>query len=417
MHNTIKSINPLITGVFLLIWSMNAYFIFGPVGRFAALVGGFLLIVTGAIYAPNKKGSDVFFWKTLVFYLVYLLIAEVREQETLGATNLVFGLICLGLINAGFILGKNLNRFNKLPLVLAYLFVGLTIAGSILFIRYQAVTGMVSRSFDFEDSVNAIGIAYTHGILMLFFVAIYKTQKEPSLLFKGTILLTLIVLFAVVLSTQSRGAILFLAAIFLLVIIKSTKVRKRFWALSIRIVLIGAVVLLGLIAVQKEFPIIETRIEGTLSRFQNLLNYASDQEGDASADARSEYYESIFDNFESIVWVGQKNYTPYPHNQFLEIIARWGLFGLPLLFFSIVSIAKAVKITNYQLYSMSPVVMLVVTIFLFSYLQSMTSLSLEMNRMLWFGFGFIVGSYQPVVLLTGIKKYFIRNRVNTNNIY
>ncbi|MNG14382.1 hypothetical protein D3C84_981280 [compost metagenome] len=99
--------------------------------------------------------------------------------------------------------------------------------------------------------------------------------------------------------------------------------------------------------------------------------------------------EDFFENIGDVILIGKERYVPYPHNQFIEIIMRWGLFlGLPLFVFSIRNFIRAL-ILLLKKGNISPFVNLILFIFIFSFFQSLSSMSLEMNRTLWFGFGFL----------------------------
>ncbi len=476
MIKFIKFINPIITGFFFLIWSMNAFFVFGDAGRHISLFVGFLLILLAALLSPDKKGITLFFTSSLLLYFFYILLAVIQNQKTLSSTNLIFGFVCLGLLNAGYILGKNKNVYDKLPSTMIYLFSLLTILGSLYFIQYQATSLILFRNFGFDDSVNAIGIAYTHGILFLLFVSFYYLKKDQNVIFKTLILLTLLVLLMVIISTQSKGAIIFLVMVFLLLKIKSLRIENfsliklsRFLILIFLIIISFAIVqnkypvavfktllvlslavLIGLIIstqkrgsiiflinlfligalkgvrlikhsynklfrvliilflfivfssfFQDNLSFIIEKTGGAINRFERLLSFSQDFSSDQSAVLRAEMYNNFFKELPSLIFIGQKEYRPYPHNQFMEIIMRWGIFGIPLLILSIYTIIRALRLIKINLFKYSPFAMVVLIIFIFSYLQSMTSLALEMNRMLWFGFGFLI-SYKED--LTGQGK-------------
>ncbi|RIW11797.1 hypothetical protein D0X99_20200 [Algoriphagus lacus] len=75
----------------------------------------------------------------------------------------------------------------------------------------------------------------------------------------------------------------------------------------------------------------------------------------------------------------------------MEILMRWGILGWTFVVFSLLCFFRAFKI--FKVVSVDPNLLefLLICLFLFSYLQSLTSLSLEMNRFLWLGFGYLFG--------------------------
>lgn len=390
----LKHINPLITGIFFLVWSMNAYFLFGNIGRHAAIFIGFILILLSALIAPNKKGSAGFFLATLLVYLIYLALPILQNHQTLSSINLIFGLVCFTLLNAGYILGKNFKMYKVLPDLMIYIYSILTIAGSFYFIRYQSYSLILGRSFGFEDeSVGAIGIAYTHSILILYFLALVFIKKH-NISVKILIIFSIFALIGVILTTQSRGAIIFLSSIFLILAYKGIQVRKKTIKVLFNFIFIIAALIISINLIQNQYPIIADQINQTVNRFQRLTLSGTGAINDRSALARAEMYNAFFNDIGSYIIVGKQDYRPYPHNQFLEIVLRWGIiFGLPLILLSVHTLYKALKYIAPSHYSSNTVVIMIISTFLFSYFQSMTSLSLEMNRMLWLGFGFVY-SYQ-----------------------
>ena len=81
----------------------------------------------------------------------------------------------------------------------------------------------------------------------------------------------------------------------------------------------------------------------------------------------------------------------YPHNQWLEILVRYGLLGVPLLLFSIFVFSKTMVRGLFGRYHLSPEWYFMALIFIFAYLQSLTSLRLDVNRVLWLGLGYMCG--------------------------
>ena len=109
--------------------------------------------------------------------------------------------------------------------------------------------------------------------------------------------------------------------------------------------------------------------------------------------ARQMMLESYLSTWGQWILFGEENYVGYPHNQWIEILARFGLLGLPLLVMSLVLFVRL----GWDLLTgkIHPDVefSLIATLFVYSYLQSMSSLSLQVNRALWLGFGYLIGYY------------------------
>lgn len=394
MFRFIKTINPLASGIFFLIWSINAFFLFGNTGRYASLATGFILIQLAAYWAPNKQGSLKFLMRALFFFALYLLIALALSQHTLSFLNIVFGLISIALLYAGYILGKNTDEFQSIPKYMLYLFTILTLSGVYQFFRFQLVQSIASRKLGFEEIIiNPISVAYTHALLFLYFLGLIYLVKKKNIVTKSMLFSSLIAVLIVILSSQSKGAILFLALLFFWLALKGGRLTsKRTLRFLGRFIILAILTIAGLFLLSDHFPFIGDKINGLIARFELFLKFSSGKPVDPSALDRAEYYDNFFANLPTTIWVGQKDYIPYPHNQYMEIIMRWGLLGLPLLLFSIYCFIKALRKVRPSYYLENPMGMIIITSFLFSYFQSMTSLSLEMNRMLWLGLGFIYAS-------------------------
>src|SRR5690606_7939385 len=118
----------------------------------------------------------------------------------------------------------------------------------------------------------------------------------------------------------------------------------------------------------QENEFLQLKLEAFNDRLISLFGYTSNNIRDLSVAAREDVYMYFFNNLPEF-YFGQANYKPYPHNQFLEIIMRWGLFGLPLLIFSIWIFCKSLFLFKKDLLFRTPLLFLILSLFLFSYLQ------------------------------------------------
>ena len=114
------------------------------------------------------------------------------------------------------------------------------------------------------------------------------------------------------------------------------------------------------------------------------------QSNDRSTQNRFDLYMHFLNRTHEWFLIGDKNLSFYPHNQFLEIFVRFGLFGIPLF---IVSIYGAFKfhICNFGKKFRSEEFVFMSMLFAFSYLQSQSSLGLDINRTLFLSLGFMIG--------------------------
>lgn len=387
-----KKSNYLLLGVFLLVWSINGYFIGGNLLKMVLLILGFGFILVTSFTLPKHKSFVNFGLITFSFLILYWLIAVIRNQKTITVSILVFDVICFLLMLAGYVLAKNLSYLkNVSPKIIIFIAI-MSILGGLMFIKYQSqmllesAVGGAGRAVteDDESGINVIGIAYANAIvffILYYFLTYCKVRKWV----KWLLFLSMFSIIFVILTTQSRGALIYIA---LILIIKNF---KKLWSFSslLKSIKVFFFTIIAFIILLYFFPAMQEKLDGTINRFQTLLELSDDVEADQSSYERTLIMKDFFENIGDVIFLGMERYKPYPHNQFIEIIMRWGIFfGLPLIIFSIGSFFKAFKILLKGVDN-NPFANLILFIFIFSFFQSLSSMSLEMNRMFWFGLGFL----------------------------
>jgi hypothetical protein len=141
--------------------------------------------------------------------------------------------------------------------------------------------------------------------------------------------------------------------------------------------------------------ILTESFEILIDRFSGLLG-ASNQTAtglDISANGRIEYWNHYASTFSNWILFGERFYSGYPHNQYLEILVRFGLLGIPLLILSLFVMAKFIHSFLFKKKERDFELTLISAIFLFAYLSSLSSLNLEMNRAMWLGLGYFFGYF------------------------
>jgi hypothetical protein len=193
-----------------------------------------------------------------------------------------------------------------------------------------------------------------------------------------------------ILYTQSRGALIYIVLILILDNLKKFNTLAKGLKYTFKFLIVFFFLAI-LIAKSIEMnPAIGEKLQGTQGRFELFLDVAEDIEADPSTYQRTLFLDKFINEIDSIILFGQEEYQPYPHNQFAEILMRWGFFlGLPLILISLTSLIKSVRI-SIKTISFNPMIHLMALLFLFSFLQSMSSMSLEMNRLLWLTMGFLI---------------------------
>lgn len=390
--------NIFVASVFFMIWSVNGYFLLGNTFKliclFIGLVGVFLVSFTLKF---GKKFLN-FCIKSILMLLLFWIIAYFNKQNTLDTTTVVFDFICILLLLSGFLVGQNHFFFTKVNKYVIIFISILAVIGAYYFIQNQSAialqgtqSGRVGGGDSEDIGINAVGLAYVNAnlfIILLFLInQNYIKNYQKVILFIGILSCSIIIV-----SSGSRGAMLFIGFILFFVYFSKIKKISNFFSGLAKFVII-VITIIGLyFFTLSYFPVLEQKVNATSKRFESMFLFVETGRGDASVDEREKLYKSFYNNLNNFILLGEVNYKPYPHNIIMEIISRWGLIvGLPLLVFLINGFFKAFKLLINKNKNKT-IIYLFVYCFIFCFLQSFSSLSLEINRMLWLGLGFIYGN-------------------------
>lgn len=388
----------VIVGLILLYWSQSMYFVAGNTARMGSLAVGFGLILSAALL--RSKGH---LFRNLPFviitggYFLTLVMLSVFQEHAIwyNRTQQIFCVVCICLFWAGYILAREKRQdfvsANQWSLVGV---AGIAIVCLLAFLRFvKGISFQGSERGFGETTLNPVGVAYANTCLALVFLVVGLLNR--SLIRKSVHLLAACLAFAVVLSTASRGAVVWgaCALVFFLLL---NRHRKYLSGKNV-LMAVGSCILLIPICVvlYKANYAVAERADILVQRFTNLFYgiFEAGGRGDDSMNARQMMLESYLSTWGQWILFGEENYVGYPHNQWIEILARFGLLGLPLLVMSLVLFVRL----GWDLLTgkIHPDVefSLIATLFVYSYLQSMSSLSLQVNRALWLGFGYLIGYY------------------------
>jgi len=391
----INLINLLLVGVFLLSFASIGSILLNDVGKYLSLGLGFLFLLVILFRLPKFSVFLNFLLISTFYYIILFLVSFFNSHE-IDNVNIVFGLVCFVLLQVGFLIGNSFGSSEISPSDRYVVFISvLTIFGVLMLIQFQSnlvyQVGQSTRGYGENSELNPVGISYILGLMLLINFAIFVKVNITSKIVKLLLILSIVFSAFGMIATLSRGGVLYVLIILLFFSYFKFKYSKinfhHFPKYGLALILLVSILAIFV----NSFPIVGEKLDQINKRFLTLIEFVDDSSNDASSEERLAGYQVFFDQFHNLIFYGLRYYKPYPHNQFVEIIMRWGLFGLPLLAFSIWSFVKALKLFKYSIRESSPVLFLLVLLFLFSYFQSMTSLSLEMNRFLWLGFGFIGG--------------------------
>jgi len=392
--------NKLYLGIFLILWSINGYFIGGNILKYTILLSGLAFLYHYYVNSKLKKDS-IWFVITIFsisYFSILLLKAFLQNQNTTNITIIIFGAINVLLFCVGVLISRNIFLFT-IPSKKVILFIFLlTFLGVIFYFLSQSIilnqSASIKRSSGGEeDGINVIGIAYTNALIFIILFVISKMVKGQSKLYYYISIILMLCTIFVIVQTQSRGALIYLFLIFLISSI--SKLNYKILASQIMKVL-ALIIFSGVLVFTaiKVSPTLERSYEGLSRRMEDLMGSVQGTSQDRSTEEREEKYDDFFLNYDKYFFFGQENYSPYPHNIFIELIQRFGIIlSVPILFLLASSLRKSLKVVLnrnphllYFFFSM---------VFLFAFFQSLSSMSLEMNRTLWLSMGVMYGIRNP----------------------
>ena len=382
------NVNFFILSVFFLLFAMYAYAIGGNNLKYSSLVIGFILLIFSVNFFKNAYYDARVLFISLFFYIINIYIAYFQDQETNDSTIIIFDFVCTILFVCGYYLGKNLNSIDPVKNYTKNIILIFIPIGFYYLLQFQAVSaiGGNTRVMD-DDFLNTNGIAFVSAqiiILLRWLLFIEKKSMYKILLFLSIILVSVNLIF-----TESRGALLYL-----LITLGFSYGIKNY--IKIKNIIYISLFLYLAFSVINSIDFFVVKINSLYDRLLLGFNFITEQSKsqiDPSLIERREAIDSFLNNFDKMFF-GQKNYQLYPHNQFLEIFMRWGVFGLPIFLMSIITMLRCTNIILKKIPKKIPkksLIFLMCSVFFFTYLQSMTSLSLDNNRFLWLGFGFLIG--------------------------
>ena len=337
----------------------------------------------------------------LIIYIVFLQLTSVYlNHNSYFTSSLLFLfkiLLCLYFVFS-FFYGRlfrveddfNLNGRFFILLLLFFIVINIVV------LKNMAVLSAVNSGTR-DIGANPIGFAYITSITCLISVFFLKISANKSIILLSLILF--LICQTNLLLSQSRGPFLFclISSFTFLYLTKSLKLYKIYniigWCLFSIILLYFAKNLLS-----DDISILRYRFINMFERLIVLSDFFLSENSDQAIDERMYYINFYLDNFFNSFPFGIENYYYNPHNFVLEIIARFGIGSLPIFFVHVFTLMKSAAIFKYFVYrnesAIKPahcLLLLVFCIYIFSILQSMTSLYFEINRFLWISSGFILG--------------------------
>ena len=389
----------IIVGLIMLYWSQALYFVAGNQMRLLSLVFGLGSIVAAVCLRARERifqHAPLVIISGLYFCALAFLTKLQGHAIWYDTTQLIFCVVCLILFWSGYILAREKKQdFTSADQRTLVIFAGIAIICLLAFLRYVKDISFQGSGRDFgETMLNPVGVAYANTCLCLVFLVLGVANRR--LIIKSIHLLAASLALGVVLSSASRGAVIWgvCAIIYFLLL-------NRYWryiSAKNSLVALGACILLVPLllfiystnyAVYERMDILFRRFEGM---FYSLFG-GGQSTIDMSTSGRQMYWYQYYSTLKEWVILGERGYVGYPHNQWLEIFVRFGFLGLPLFAISIFLFLRLGVDTLFQRFRPDVEYSLITVLFVFGYMQSMTSLTLHANRVLWLGFGYILGGF------------------------
>jgi len=388
----------VIIGLGMLHWSQAMYFVGGQSARMGSLVVGFGLIVGAAfLRAGGQIGKHLPFVVLTGSYFILLAMLTRFQDHAIwyDRQQQIFTVVCLVLFWVGYILAREKRHdfvsANQLSLV------GLGVLALLCLVRFLGYVKLISfegsaRGFG-DTTLNPVGVAFANTCLGLVFLMLAMLNK--NLLRKALYLLVAFAAVFVVFSSASRGAIIWgsLAMVFFCVL---NRHRGYLTGRSLVVTLLSMALLLpGLVVLYQSNYAIAERLDILIDRFTQMFDLFRKYGGDSdqSVSARQYAWSSYLSTIDQWIIFGEKRQYGYPHNQWLEIFVKFGLLGTPMFLMSIILFFKISWSALREKLNPDVEFSIITTLFMFGYLSSMTSLSLQVNRVMWLGFGYLLGFY------------------------
>ena len=389
----------VIVGLILLYWSQALYFVAGNQMRFLSLVFGLGSIMAAACLRAQWRvfqHAPLVIISGLYFCVLAFLTKFQGHAIWYDRTQLIFCLVCLILFWSGYILAREKRQdFLSADHRVLVIITGIAIICLLAFLRYVKNISFQGSLRDFgETTLNPVGVAYANTCLCLVFIVLGVANK--GLIIKSIYLFAASLALGVVMTSASRGAVVWgtCGIIYLLLL-------KRCWRyisvkkLSVAIAACILVIPVILLIYNTNYAVSE-RIDILIKRFEGMY-YSFFGGGQATIDlstsSRQMYWHQYYTTLREWVILGERGYIGYPHNQWLEIFVRFGFLGLPLFFISIFLFLRLGIDTLFQRFRPDVEYSIITVLFVFGYMQSMTSLSLHANRVLWLGLGYVLGGF------------------------
>mgnify|MGYP001433475140 CR=1 FL=1 len=368
------------------------------IGRYLALVAGFFIIFYSTIKNCSKMhhiyirlAVSVSCIYCILFFLSFILNHSLFFPKT-NMKLFLFHCINAFYVIAGVYLGRNYIYFpwrGSFPF--RYIIpIFISFSGLLYFLLFKDAVRFLGATRSASDLGNPVGIAYIFGILAV--VAYCATLFSRNFFQFNISFFAFIICLVNIVFVQTRGAMLYLClTLLVLSFIVLSKRRKQISKLKLVLnTCLSSILGIGLISLLGGSAFMG-RVLSYVERFSNIFKSTVTQASiDTTTDSRLLLWQHTIELIKSNYLFGMQFYSDYPHNSLLEIVSRFGLFGLILYLFMLYKLINFL-LSVYSLKNIHFMNILFLGILFYSFLQHQTSLSYENNRAFYIGLGYCLG--------------------------
>ncbi len=388
-----KAVGWLISGIGVMFVSTLFQGLVGDSGRLAILLIGFGIMVSASIILARMARAADFreLIRPAAMLSACLAIMFLRDQSFEGVRGGSFLFIAVVYFLGGWLVAKTQQEQSlELPNSLLGVLL-LILLGSLTWYRLANVDSAfhVGRIAGADD-LNPVGVAYVTGVCLVLVAAIGLLSR--GVLCATVAAITIPILILDFFGAASRGSAvgLFIAFSYL-VYVALGAINNRITSRNMRWKLAAGSAILVAVFLYTAHSFLFSQSSLLLARFQTL----NDPFRDDSTSERILIWQMYWEQFNQFWILGLPGYEgPYPHNLFFEMWLRFGLVGWLLIAATLYAVFKLVRLVwRRDMYSIDVVFS---ALFIFGLVNGQFNLSLEINRVFWVGFGYLLAREVPI---------------------
>ncbi|WP_428820436.1 O-antigen ligase family protein [Microbulbifer sp. MCCC 1A16149] len=363
----------------------------GMWGKYLLLAAGALTIFFAALYTLLRLGITKQFTRIMMISVIVIFPLETiiffRQPALESLSMIAFRVACYLLAILGFYFGRISFRQSRVSECIYDFLIPLTVTlGSLLYFKSLASVAHYARGrITVGDDISSVGLSFSLCLLgvICFSQAVTRVRVAARVL---NIFAAIAVLPPVIVSASRGGLAAYFLTSLLVLVVQVYSDRKNFRKLLVY-ALLGLVSVFVMSYVLAQNALIKEQFVNLVDRFLRV----SDGD-DQSTNARSIIVSYYFEHFWDFVFLGFPGYAgPYPHNLLLDFFVRFGLYGLLLVVF--IYLRSFLVIFRFKNVIREPVLVLISSVTIFSFLNAQMSMTAEFLRFYWFCLAYVTSHF------------------------